>query len=185
MVKKFGCESNLWVFNEISLNCFPARVEFLPREIDTNYLPIFSSHIPAIIASSEKQKNLVSEKLQKVLNCYLISCCFKLYAARQPGKEKSWKTFSKYMPEAEERKQWVKRVMMGNRSEIKLKTKHHGEVFPSSTRHSLCSFLWNFFSCNNKISLFCLCNIKNSTECERVVEPNAMILSIEEMEKVI
>jgi hypothetical protein len=40
------------------------------------------------------------------------------------GKGNHGKTFPKYMPEAEERKQWVKRVMMGNRSEIKLKTKH-------------------------------------------------------------
>lgn len=48
------------------------------------------------------------------------------------------KKFQKYMPEGEERKQWVLRVMMGNRSEIKLKTKHQMAEefsFPSPSLH--------------------------------------------------
>ena len=136
-----------------------------------------------------RRENLVS-KLQKMFNCYLISCCFSMYAARLKGgggnKGKSWKNFPKYMPEAEERKQWVKRVMMGNRSEIKLKTKHHGELFfPSipETLFSLSFYEISFHAIKN-FFFFVFCNMKK-TRLWTCGEPNAMILSIEEMEKVI
>lgn len=66
------------------------------------------------------------------------------------------------MPEAEERKQWVKRVMMGNRSEIKLKTKHHGEVFSFILDETFSRFYEISFLCNNKNLLFCPRNIKNT-----------------------
>lgn len=58
--------------------------------------------------------------------------------------------FPKYMPEAEERKQWVKRVMMGNRSEIKLKTKHQmaeNRFFSFTSRDVFCYAKKKNFSC--------------------------------------
>lgn len=79
-----------------------------------------------------------------MFNCFLIllfsSCCF------SAGKNVMVKNFQEYKPEAEEWKQWVLQVMMGNRSEIKLKTKHQmaAKLFPPALT-SWNVFLWNIF----------------------------------------
>ena len=76
--KKFSCESNLRTFNEISSSGFYREAWALRwQKIDLIcFIQQPCSH--AFI----RRENLVS-KLQKVLNCYLISCCFSMYAARQ------------------------------------------------------------------------------------------------------
>lgn len=86
------------------------------------------------------------------------------------------------MPEGEERKQWVLRVMMGNRSEIKLKTKHQmaEEVsFPSPSLHET-FFCYEHFLVIWKICLFLVGRYqREKIGCERVVNfnQNAMMSS--------
>lgn len=196
--KKFATESNLREFNE------KLQAAFFFSSKGLNSLVLGNENQSDLVSSTSpdacRRENLVSE-LQKVLNCYLISCCFSLktrhgkHEKQRGGGEgaKSWKNFPKYMPEAEKRKQWVKRVMMGNRSEIKLKTKHHGELFsfPSSLRRffsSLSHFYEISFRAITKIFAFFVsfANMEQTRHWMRTCgEPNAMILSIEEMKKVI